>query len=333
MNNTTEGTITESGPAVASQHSEHKPSANPQSQAAKIAEVLAKGKPECVRELDSETYEKIEPVVRVSVQMMTPTTVGVAQEMLREVFKYAIWAYREFGFIDLATLWHPDNIHLYINQHCAHLPNTSRKQARSNLFRVGRVANKQHWPREPVKLSKNKIAEPYRADHETALVNAALVKGKPGRPAEVAVTALSFGAGMNYRDIMSASPDHIVDLGAGRIGIQVKGPRSRLVPIRADYTEMVMRAVEFAQTGLFVPSQGNNAVFCAAKRVARNGFGFLELPRARSTWLKAHLDAGTPLAALRVIAGPLSMTTLDFLVAADSKALTAEAAASEGLRA
>ena len=333
MNNTTGGTFTESGPVAHSEHPGHKPSADPQPQAARIAEILAEWRPGCARVLDSETLALIEPVVRASVQMMTPTTVAVAQETLREVFKYAIWAYRKFGFIDLATLWHPENIHLYINRDCAHLPNTSRKQARGILFRVGRVANKQHWPREPVKLSKNKVANPYNANHETALVNAALLKGEPGRPAEVAVAALTLGAGMNARDIVSAGPDHIVDLEEGRIGIQVKGPRSRLVPIRADYTEMVLRAVEFTQTELFVPSQGSNAVFSAARRVARSGFGFLEMPRARSTWLKAHLDAGTPLAALRVIAGPLSMTTLDFLVAADTKALTAEAAALEGLRA
>ena len=94
-----------------------------------------------------------------------------------------------------------------------------------------------------------------------------------------------------------------------------------------------VRAVEFAGDGPFIRAASRNAVFIAAERVMVHGFGHLEFARARSTWLKAHLEAGTSLPALRAIAGPLSMNTLDALIGPISEALTPEAAAAEGLKA
>ena len=105
------------------------------------------------------------------------------------------------------------------------------------------------------------------------------------------------------------------------------------MPIRADYTELALRAVEFTGDQRFIRAKSKNAVYCAAERVMVHGFGHLELARARSTWLTAHLVAGTPLAALRVIAGPLSLNTLTELLGPAAEAFTAEAAAVEGLRA
>ncbi len=62
------------------------------------------------------------------------------------------------------------------------------------------------------------------------------------------------------------------------------------------------------------------------------GFGHLYLTRARSTWLQAHLLAGTPLAALRVIAGPLSLNTLTQLLSVATQNVDPEDAARQGLK-
>lgn len=70
-----------------------------------------------------------------------------------------------------------------------------------------------------------------------------------------------------------------------------------------------------------------------AERIVVKGHGRLLLARARSTWLKAHLLAGTSLPAIRRMAGPLSMNTLTDLVNYATERLTAEEAAIEGLRA
>ena len=67
--------------------------------------------------------------------------------------------------------------------------------------------------------------------------------------------------------------------------------------------------------------------------VAAQVTGGMSLRRARATWLRAHVVAGTPLAALRGVAGPLSMNTLSTVVDKVAGELDASAAAVEALRA
>ena len=90
-----------------------------------------------------------------------------------------------------------------------------------------------------------------------------------------------------------------------------RGPRARLVPVRAIYTEMVREAAEETSSGKFITAEGRNAVHRTAERLATDG---LSLPRARNTWLTVHLVAGTPLAVLRVLEGPVSMNTPEAMV-------------------
>ena len=49
------------------------------------------------------------------------------------------------------------------------------------------------------------------------------------------------------------------------------------------------------------------------ERLAPHGGEAFSLRRARSTWLAAHLAAGTPDWAIRKVAGPVSFTTLEHL--------------------
>ena len=201
------------------------------------------------------------------------------------------------------------------------------------MNQIGRAANPRFWPAAPEKLTKTGPAAAYASQAEAALRHAAMLKGEPGRAAELAVAGFGLGGGLDRPRIAVAMPSDVIGLGGGRVGIWVRGRHARLVPIRADYTAVVLRAVEFAGDERFVRAKSRNAVYIAAERVMVHGFGHLELARARSTWLRAHLVAGTPLAALRVIAGPLSLNTLAGLLGSASEAFTAEAAAVEGLRA
>ena len=69
----------------------------------------------------------------------------------------------------------------------------------------------------------------------------------------------------------------------------------------------------------------------AANRI-RIGDMSLSLRRARSTWLTAHLEAGTSLPVLREVAGPLAAATLDDLLGATTD-VSPEQAVTEALRA
>lgn len=301
--------------------------------AASVAETLSQWLPVKARALEPLVLAKIEPYARAAVEAAGPTTVSDVRRMLRASFGINEWMLDEVGFLDPETVWHPENVRQYIERANGHRSVDWRQEARWTLNHIGRVVNPRFWPDETQPLPQTGPAAPYKTNQEAALRRCALSKGEPGRPDEIAVTGLSLGAAMNAAQIASAKPSDVTDLGGGRVGIQVTASHPRLVPIRADYTELVLRAVEFANPDRFVSATSRNAVYMVAQRVLVRGLGALCLKRSRSTWLLAHLNAGTPIPALRVIAGPLSMNTLNALVEQTDEGFTAEAAAVEGLRA
>ena len=307
-----------------------------QTQAANAAEAathLAGWLPVCARGLDPETLAMVEPHARAAAAAAQPGTVSDVHRMLRAAFGINAWALDELGFLDPETVWHPTNVRVWVDEVNAHRSVAWRQQAGRALAQIGRAVNPHYWPEQPAPLAKTGPAAAYDETAAAALRHAALLIGRPGRAAGPAVAGLSLGAGLRGPQIAAAGPGDVIDLGADRVGVQVRGPHRRLVPIRADCTALVLRAVELAAGERFVTAQSRNAVHVAAKRVMVHGFGHLELARARSTWLRAHLVAATPLAALRVIAGPLSLNTLSGLLIEASEALSAEAAAVAGLRA
>ena len=304
-----------------------------QTQAADAATHLAEWLPVCARGLDPETLAQVEPQARPAAAAAQPATVSDVHRMLRAAFGINMWALDELGFLDPATVWHPTNARVWVDEANAHRSVDWRQEAGRTLAQIGRAVNPRSWPEPTAPLSKAGPASAYDETAEAALRHAALLRGEPNSASELAAAGLSLGGGFRSRQIAAAGPGDIVDLGAGRVGVQVRGPRQRLVPIRADYTTLVLRACEFAGGERFVTAQSRNAVYSAAKRVMVHGLGHLELARARSTWLTAHLVAGTPLTALRVIAGPLSLNTLALLLTEAADAFSAEDAAVEGLRA
>ena len=86
------------------------------------------------------------------------------------------------------------------------------------------------------------------------------------------------------------------------------------MPFRKTYTKLVRQAVTVAGKGRFVTTTGVNSVYQIIGGLDTGDGEGLSLRRARSTWLQAHLVAGTPLAALRRVAGPISANTLDTLL-------------------
>ena len=300
---------------------------------AKAAEHLDEWLPVSARGLKPDALAKIEPAARSAVRAAAPRTVADVHRMLRASFGINAWALNEVGFLADETTWHPDSVQRFVDEFNAHQSVDWRQEAGRTLTQIGRAANPRFWPTPTQKLTKTGPADPYSLQMEESLAHAATLLSEPGRPAEAATASLSLGVGLDAPRIAAAGPGDVTELGNGRLGIHVRGPHQRVVPVRAAYTDLVRRAVKFADGDLFVTARNRNGVYSAAERVVVHGVGHLELARARSTWLKAHLVAGTPLAALRVIAGPLSLDTLNSLLGAASEEFTAEAAAVEGLRA
>ena len=275
----------------------------------------------------------VEPAVRSAVAAAAPRTLYEGRWLMRNGFALTAWVYAELGTVDVRDVFHPDIVETFVISINRGQSDRWKYDTRRALTKIGRAVDPGLWTRAPTRLHRSAPARPYSSAVEESFRLAAVVQCRPGRADEAAVVALSLGAGLNGPEIAAATPSDVVDLGNGRVAVQVNGKNARLVPIRAAYTELLLRAVDLAEPQeRFVRAVHANSVTNAAKRVGVHGDGHLRLRRARATWLTAHLMAPTPLAALRVIAGPLSANTLDFLLAS-VESLTADAAALDGLQA
>lgn len=229
------------------------------------------------------------------------------------------------------------NVEAWISGVNKRQPQGWRNAARAALRQIGRTVNPMGWPDQPDEVGRPPACQPYSAAEEAAFRVAAGLPGAAEDPVTpLWVAAASCGAGMRGPEIGTAETGDVAEAGEGRLVVQVRGRDARIVPIRACWTDAARRAIQLVQDRAescdrFIVAQDRNAAARAANRVAV-GDTSLSLRRARATWLTAHLEAGTPLPVLREVAGPLSVATLDDLLAATS-AVTAEQAVTEALRA
>ena len=148
------------------------------------------------------------------------------------------------------------------------------------------------------------------------------------------------GSGRGFRrgtaqgsELGKATVDDIEETAGGRLIVRTKGLKARLVPIRLAHTDLVREALDHAHTGRFIKTTGRNSVYRISSALDTGDGKGLSLRRARSTWLLAHLVAGTSLPALRWLAGSLSANTLAELLPEAADLLDNETAVTEGLRA
>ena len=302
--------------------------------AASVPAVVSTWVPMNARGMDPRVRNKIESSVRDCVQRTGPTTVDAAHRMLRHSFGLSEWALTTLGTVDDETVYHPDNVALYVAEVAAQVSVAHQRDVLWILGQIGRVVAARFWPRARLTLPKTGPALPYNLNEEEAFRLAATLRREPVRAASSAVVSLTLGAGLLARDVQRVVVDDVVDMGAGRLAVWVSrnDQNARLVPVRSDYTDLLNETIEDSCGQRFITQTGKNAASGVARRIEVDGFGHFYLTRARSTWLQAHLLAGTPLAALRVIAGPLSLDTLTQLLGVAAQNVDPEDAARQGLK-
>ena len=264
-----------------------------------------------------------------------PETATAARRLMWALAPFGAWAYKTLGSFTAHSV-NGRNVEMWVMSINGHRPQGWRNASRSVLRQVGRAVNPAGWSETPDTVGRPPACAPYDADEEALLKVAARLPGVDDPAATLWVAAASCGAGMRGPEIGAAETGDLTEVGEGRLVVQVRGRDARLVPIRAGWTDTARRAVQLVKErsepcDRFIRPRDRNAAARAASRVSI-GDTSLSLRRARATWLAAHLVAGTPLPALREVAGPLSAATLDDLLAATS-AVTAERAVTEALRA
>ena len=279
-----------------------------------VAAALAAWSP--AGDVSEEHAEVVLPLARLWVTAAGPVDAHGARRLLRAVTELASWVYSELGVTDAGTVLDPCNVELWVMRVNRHRSTQWRHVTRAALRSVGRAVNPDGWLTvQPI--SRAAAAAPYmQADEQTFRLSAGLL-GCVDRPARLWVAAASFGAGMSGPEITVGCVSDVTEVD-GTLTIRVRGRNKRLVPVRLVWAGVVVEAIECLEhsdsgSDRFLLAQGRNAANETAARLAPvNGEG-LSLRRARSTWLAAHLVAGTPLLVLRVLAGPVSMNTLNEL--------------------
>ena len=290
---------------------------------ADVKEVLERWRPTKWTESDLLILEPLLPTIRGWVERMGLPDANQTRRFLLAASAIAVWALRSFGNADPSVVFHPSNVEAWSMTVRADKSLQWRQVTRSRLRALGRVVNAEGWPPPTQQVSKHAVARPYATVEEKVFRLVYRLPGPANRSQRLWIVSASLGAGLRGNTIAAARTSDIENIGDGRLAVRVRGNNPRLVPIRTDYTDLVRAAADASATTRFVPTDGRNVVHTTVSRLEPR----LSLRRARSTWLVAHLTAGTPLGVLRMIAGPLSATTLDGLLPFATNSLDEETAA------
>ena len=280
---------------------------------------------------DAEELMPLLPTVRDYVAIADPHDPERTMRCMRAVAGHILAAQRLLGTTEPTVVWHPDAVEHYANVICAHRTANWRRATRATLRQVGRAVAPDLWP-SPITPLPASGSVPYDAlDEESFRLAAAL-------PHDTYVAAWKFvptgalGMGLSGPEMARAHPRDVEEIAESRLALRVTGSRPRLVPVRREYTDLLRAAMDAAGDGPFIESQFRRTVNSIS--VALHGRpGTLSLNRARMTWVKAHLAAGTSLPALRRMAGTLAADTVNAALADAANELDDQTAAIEGLKA
>ena len=248
----------------------------------------------------------------------------------------AIAMHRRLGVFTAATI-NFNSVELWVSEINGDQRPNWRLASRSTLKGIGLVVNPLGWPQPPKPVPRERTISAYLAAEELQYIDAAALPGFENPEGRRWAVGSAIGAGTNGPKIAAAEIGDVHELGGGRLAIRVRGRNPRLVPVRGCCTDLVRQAIELVQqrppgsSRRFVLATDPNAGGRLANTVTIGRGRNFSLRRARSTWLTAHLRAETPLAALKVIAGPLSAVTLNDLLSASGDTMSAEDAATKGL--
>ena len=295
-----------------------------------ISAVIELWHPRGMSPADRKALELLLPSVRNWVELAAPSTAHIARLWLRTTAGMTLWTYRTVGTLDAKVVHQERNAEHWVLRVNAHRSGVWRYNSRKALRSVGQAVNPEGWSFRPAPLTRRKTPPPYEPNEEFAFRRIAQRQGHSTRTARLWVVASLLGAGLRGTEAPLARVDDLIELGEGRLGVKVRGRNERIAPFRREYTSIARAAAESASGPAFITQRGPSPASQVASGIKLEGRR-LNMSRARSSWLHAHLHAGTPLGALRVIAGPVSVATLVDLLDEPLETLEPLDAARQGL--
>ena len=265
------------------------------------------------------------PLTRRCVTATAPPTTEDARRLLRYTVAMLVWADGAVGAVapDVIT---PGNIGEFLREALTQdgkLPSLAWKRAaRTAMWLVGSAVNPDaDWDGKRPPVPFPPFSLPYDTADEDVIRLACDLPGAHDPAALLWSVTGPMGTGMTGEEARLAEVSDIHEWGNGRLVVQVRGDQPRLVPVRVRWTETVREAIRAAHSrpppppDRFVTVKGHSSAAGFARRLPCGMAGGVSLSRARATWLAAHLLAGTPLPALRMLAGSPDRGVLAHLLA------------------
>lgn len=300
----------------------------------RIRQALLEYRPRTHSAEDEAKVQQFLPEIQDIVLATKPSTVSAATTTALCVTVLTLWSDDELGTIDRKVMFNPANVEACIHDPAHDWTTQWRRTVRSVLRGAGRAVCPELWPAAPRVIGHKRAPEPYDEVDEHLLREAALMEGRSAPCESLWLVGTTVGAGLSGAEAFRAGPRDLVNLGGGRLGIKVLRDRPRIVPIREQYTELAAKARWLCgDRPTFFDTATKARAYNRAAKIRVEGLGRLLIPRARATFVCAHIAAGTALADLHEFAGPLSAEYLQQMLRQCEGSVDAIEAAKRGLRA
>ena len=233
---------------------------------------------------------------------MSPQAAAFAREVIgavapdgRERAKNLLWAagkladYTASAGLELtpAIVFHPSVVERFAR--CAPgLPGVARRTLRTSQRFIGRRVVPQMYPADvPLPRERSKI--PYSPAEIAGFLGLADAQPTPQRRMRAAgLVCLGAGAGLIRTDLRDVRGSDVTCRSGGVI-VQVRGPRSRVVPVLARYHGRLLAAAGFAGSDLVCggadPGRRNLTNPLISALDSGGGLPRLDTSRLRATWL------------------------------------------------
>ena len=227
------------------------------------------------------------------------------------------WCVDQHIPIDVEHVLDPDTVERYCTEGL-NGTDAAVSRVRGDLRRLGRTLTATApWEPLPAPLSRTKLAPPY-SRAELAVIERDIARQATSLRRQTAKAAwlLGLGAGLDGRWNTKVRGTAVKKVG-GLAVVEVPDPAARRVVVRAGFAEELLGLAAVAGEGLVVGdrkvSKNSPSEFAADITIDQGRIQFSPA-RLRSTWLVAHLEAGTQLPTLLEAAGMRTFGSLGDLL-------------------
>lgn len=234
----------------------------------------------------------------------------------RQLLRLSLWATGEGLALDREVILDPSTVERFAEVALA--SDRSRATYRAVLRRVGPLLTKRApWEPRTASLARRQVARPYTEPEALLLRKDALVQPTSARRrAAQAFLALGLGTGLDGRWATQVAARH-VNASASGVVVEVGEPAARRVVAHAHWEHELIRLAATAGDEFLVGGYSTSARrtgHLIERLVVPTGHPRLAPARLRSTWLMAHLEAGTRLPELCRATGLEGVTVLSDLL-------------------